>query len=78
MAERINQRLIPIIGHNIKRLRTERNMKAIEVIAQLQILNVPINVGTFSKIEHGRNNPSVALLIALTQIYNCDYNEFFK
>ncbi len=78
MAERINQRLTPLIGHNIKRLRKERNMKAIEVIAQLQPLNISINVGTFSKIEHGRNNPSVVLLIALTEIYDCDFNEFFK
>lgn len=78
MAERINQHKNPLVGSNIKRLRKERNMKAIEVIAKLQLLEVSVNVGTFSKVENGRNNPSVDMLIALTQIFKCDYNEFFK
>lgn len=78
MAERINQHLHPIVGTNIRRLRTERNMKAVEVIAQLQIREVNVTTGIFSKVENGRNNPSVDMLIALTEIFNCDYNEFFK
>lgn len=78
MSERINQRTLPIVGQNIKRLRIEQNLKAVEVIARLQVLDISVNVGTFSKIENGRNNPTVAMLIALTQIYNCDFNEFFK
>lgn len=78
MAERINQHLHPIVGTNIRRLRTERNMKAVEVIAQLQIRDVNITTGIFSKVENGRNNPTVDMLIALTEIFNCDYNEFFK
>lgn len=78
MAERINQHLRPIVGTNIRRLRTERNMKAVEVIAQLQIREVNVTTGIFSKVEKGRNNPTVDMLIALTEIFNCDYNEFFK
>ena len=77
MAERINQHKYPIIGTNIRRLRKERSMKAMDVIAKLQLEDVNVNTGTFSKIENGRNNPTVQLLIALTKIYNCDYNEFF-
>lgn len=68
MAERINQHKNPIVGSNIRRLRKERNMKAIEVIAKLQLKGLSINVGTFSKVENGYNNPSVDLLIALTDI----------
>ena len=78
MAERINQHKNPIVGKNIKRLRTERHMKATEVIAKLQLKDVSINTGIFSKIENGYNNPSVNLLIALTEIFGCDFNEFFK
>ena len=77
MAERINQHKYPIIGTNIRRLRKERSMKAMDVIAKLQLEDVNVSTGTFSKIENGRNNPTVQLLIALTKIYNCDYNEFF-
>lgn len=78
MAERINQHRKPIVGLNIKRLRTERNMKAVEVIAKLQLKNINVNTGIFSKIENGRNNPTVEMLIALTDIFGCDFNEFFK
>lgn len=78
MAERVNQHLNPLIGTNIKRLRKERNMKATEVIAKLQCENVNVTAGIFSKVENGYNNPTVNMLIALTKIFKCDYNEFFK
>lgn len=78
MAERINQHLNPIVGTNIRRLRKERGMKATEVIAQLQLKDVNVTTGIFSKVENGYNNPSVGMLIALTDIFKCDFNEFFK
>lgn len=78
MAERINQHLNPIVGTNIRRLRKERGMKATEVIAQLQLKDVNVTTGIFSKVENGWNNPSVDMLIALTDIFKCDFNEFFK
>ena len=78
MAERINQHLNPIAGTNIRRLRKEHGMKAVEVIAQLQVMGVNVTTGIFSKVENGRNNPSVNMLIALTDIFKCDFNEFFK
>lgn len=78
MAERINQHRNPLIGSNIRRLRKERGMKATEVIAKLQCENVNVTTGIFSKVENGYNNPTVDMLIALTKIFKCDYNEFFK
>ena len=78
MAERINQRLTPIVGSNIRRLRKERGMKATEVIARLQLEGVYVTTGIFSKVEHGLNNPSVDMLVALTGIFQCDFNEFFQ
>ena len=78
MQERINQRTNPIIGSNIRRLRLERNMKATEVIAKLQLEDVNVTTGIFSKVEHGRNNPTVDMIIALRKIFAVDYEEFFK
>ena len=78
MAERITQRHNPIIGTNIRRLRKERNLKAVDVIAQLQLREINVTTGIFSKVENGRNNPSVDMLIALTEIFNCSFDEFFK
>ena len=65
MSERINQHLNPLVGNNIRRLRKERGLKATEVIAKLQL-------------ENGYNNPTVDMLVALTKIFECDFNEFFK
>ena len=56
MPERINQHLNPIVGGNIKRLRKERNMKAVDVIAKLQLMDIYVTTGIFSKVENGRNN----------------------
>lgn len=78
MAERINQHNNPIVGTNIRRLRKERGLKAVDVIAKLQLLDINVNTGIFSKVEKGRNNPTVEMLIALTEIFQCDFNEFFK
>ena len=77
MSERVTQTGHPIIGTNIKRLRTEHNMRAVDVIAKLQLKGVKVTTGIFSKVEHGLNNPTVDMLIALTDIFDCDFNEFF-
>ena len=47
------------------------------MVARLQTRNVDVTTGTYSKIEMGLNNPSVDLLIALTDIFGCDFNAFF-
>ncbi|MBP3718662.1 MAG: helix-turn-helix transcriptional regulator [Eubacterium sp.] len=77
--ERITQTRYPIIGKNIERLCKEREIRYIDVIAQLNILGVDyVTTGVFSKVIHGHNNPSVEMLYALTKIFNCDFNEFFR
>ena len=77
MSKRLTQTGHPIIGTNIKRLRTERNMRAVDVIAKLQLKGIKVSTGIFSKVEHCLNNPTVDMLIALTDIFDCDFNEFF-
>ena len=76
--DRINQRTNHLLGDNIKRLRIEHELLNRDIIAKLQIRGVEISASTYSKVEMGLNNPSVDLLIALVDIYKCDYNEFFK
>ncbi len=76
--ERVNQRTNHLLGENIRRLRLEKNLRNKDIVAQLQLRGVEISTGTYSKVEMGYNNPSVDLLIELTDIFKCDYNEFFK
>lgn len=76
--ERINQRTNPLVGTNIRRLRIKQGLQNKDIVAQLQLRGVEITSGTYSKVELGMNNPSVDMLIALTDILCCDFNEFFK
>lgn len=75
--ERINQRTNHLLGENIKRLRLEHSIRNKDIIAQLQLRGVEISSSTYAKVEAGSNNPSVDLIIALADIYKCDYKEFF-
>ena len=76
--ERVNQRTNHLVGTNIKRLRIEHELRNRDIVAKLQIEGVEITASTYSKVEMGLNNPSVDMLIALTKIFRCDYNAFFK
>ena len=66
------------IGQNIKQLRKHRNLMQNDVLAKLQLMDIQISVYSYSKIENGKQNPTVSLLAALTQIFDCDYNAFFQ
>lgn len=75
--DRVNQRTNHILGQNIKRLRLKHMLRNKDIVRELQLKGVDISTGTYSKIEMGLNNPSVDLLIALADIYECDFYEFF-
>lgn len=76
--ERINQRTNNLVGKNIRKLRINRKLRNVDIVAKLQLHGVEITTSTYSKVESGTNNPSVDLLIALTDILRCDYNAFFE
>lgn len=76
--ERINQRKNPLVGTNIRRLRMNKGLRNRDVVAKLQLKGLEVSTGTYSKIELGLNNPSVDLLVALTEILDCDFNAFFR
>lgn len=78
IMERINQRTNHLIGTNLKNLRLKKGLRNKDIITQLQLRGIDISTGTYSKVETGLNNPSVDLLIALTDILSCDYNAFFS
>lgn len=76
--DRVNQRTNHLLGNNIRRLRIENGLRNKDIVAQLQVRGIEISTGTYSKVELGLNNPSVDMLIALTEIFSCDYNAFFQ
>ena len=76
--DRVNQRTNHLLGQNIRKLRLEKNIRNKDMVTQLQLHCIEISTGTYSKVELGLNNPSVDLLIALTDILDCDFNAFFN
>ncbi|MBT9839869.1 MULTISPECIES: helix-turn-helix domain-containing protein [Blautia] len=76
--DRVNQRTNHLLGENIRKLRLKKNIRNKDMVTQLQLHGIEISTGTYSKVELGLNNPSVDLLIALTDILDCDFNAFFK
>jgi transcriptional regulator with XRE-family HTH domain len=75
--EKVKQSDKPIIGKNIMRLRIQNHLRNVDVVAKLQLAGVEISTSTLSKIERGYSNPTVRMLIALTEIFHCDFNAFF-
>lgn len=76
--ERVNQRENHLLGSNIRKLREAKGLRNKDVLAQLQLRGIDIARSTYSKMELGINNPTVDVLIALTEILDCDFNAFFQ
>ena len=41
-------------------------------------MDINVTSRIYSKVLNGRNNPTVDMLIALKEIFNVNYDEFFK
>ena len=51
--ERVNQRTNNLVGTNIRKLRIQRKLRSIDVVAKLQLHGVEITTSTFCKVERG-------------------------
>ena len=69
----INNELIKLKSIN-KQLYTYNNIKNSRMLESEKEKIIEHN----SNVENGLNNPTVDMLIALTKIFGCDFNEFFK
>ncbi len=76
--EKINQSKDPIVGRNIERLRKENRLRNVDVVTRLQLKGIEVSTSTLCKIERGYSNPTVQMMIALTDIFQCDFNAFFQ
>ncbi len=66
------------IGKNIQLLRYSRDLTQDQVVAQMQMLGVPISKPSYVKIENNKQNIKVSELFALKQIFRLDsFDPFF-
>ncbi|MGN6711127.1 helix-turn-helix domain-containing protein [Anaerocolumna jejuensis] len=63
---------------NLKRLRQSSGLSQYELVAQMQLLGSIMSRSTYAKIEQGSRNIKVTDLVALKNIYDVEYLEFFK
>ena len=66
------------IGKNLRILRKKNKLTQEQVAAKLQVRGCDITRSVYSKYEIGYLNISVSTLIALKEIFNCDYADFFE
>ena len=65
------------IGNNLRNLRNAANLTQEQVVAQLQLRNLPTTRSIYSQIEAGTYNIKISELIALSEILHTDFNTIF-
>lgn len=67
-----------ICGANIERIRREKGLKQLEVVAQLQVMGVDINPSSYSKLEGQRRLASDIEVQAIARILNVPIEALFE
>ena len=65
------------IGANIQQLRRSKKLTQDEVAAKLQLMELKMTRSTYAKIETNRINIRVSELVALKEIFQAEFNDFF-
>ena len=66
------------LSTNLKRLRKESGLSQETLTAKINLLGSLLERSAYSKIELGKRNIKVTDLVALQQVYNVDFAEFFR
>ena len=74
MAQKLKQINDISIGDNLRKLRNAANLTQEQVVAQLQLRNLPTSRSVYSQIEAGTYNIRISELIALAEILHTDFN----
>ncbi len=67
-----------ICGANIERIRREKGLKQLEIVAQLQVAGVDINPSSYSKLEGQSRLASDIEVQAIAQILNVPIEMLFQ
>ena len=67
-----------ICGANIERIRKEKELKQLEVVAQLQVMGIDINPSSYSKLEGQRRLASDIEIQAIARILEVPIEALFE
>ncbi|MGI6013253.1 MAG: helix-turn-helix domain-containing protein [Oscillospiraceae bacterium] len=76
MAHIVNQDLS--IGDNLRMLRMRVGFSQEQVATQLQIMGFTMSREIISQMELGKHNIKVSVLLALRELYDASFDEFFR
>lgn len=76
MSQKI--KLTPSFGNNLRRIRKAHGYTQEEIVAKLQLKNLDISRSAYAQIECGTYNIRISELIALKEIYNISFDDFFE
>ena len=65
------------IGDNLKKLRMASNMTQTQVVAQMQLYGCSVTKAIYWKMEHNKYNIRISELVAMSAIFQCDFNTLF-
>lgn len=71
-------RINSTFGDNLRRIRKKKGLTQEQVTAKLQLLNQDISRSIYAQIECGTYNIKITELIALKEIYDVEYSDFFE
>lgn len=66
------------IGKNLRSLREKFGYSQSELVTKLHLMGSNMSRSTYSKIETGSRNIRISDFLAIKQIYDVDYSEFFN
>ena len=76
MSQKI--RPTPSFGNNLRKIRKSHGYTQEEIVAKLQLKNLNISRSVYAQIECGTYNIKISELIALKEIYNISFDDFFE
>ena len=65
------------MGDNLRRLRLNAKLSQEKLCVKLQCLGCDIGRSTYAKYEAGELNIRASVIVALKDIYNCTFDDFF-
>jgi transcriptional regulator with XRE-family HTH domain len=65
------------LGDNLRDLRIKNGFSQEKLCAELQRRGCDIARSAYAKYEAGELNVKVSVILALKNIYNCQYDDFF-
>ncbi len=71
-------KLNPSFGDNLRKIRKAHGYTQEAIVAKLQLKNIDISRSVYAQIECGTYNIRISELVALKEIYDISFDDFFE